>query len=247
MKKAFTTIGIFLFAMFIQAQDTEGILPRPIRKNVVRVNLTSSIFNTVGIGYERVFKDRWSANFTISYKPKTELSPLFDFSGDGITLKGSPSLDGFYITPEVRWYCDGTDLRKAPRGFYLGGYIRYSETHLKTNINYNDGENDLNANFKFTLREVGLGINIGYQLLAIKDRLVFDFLFAGPRVSSYTLISEADTDLNGEFYEELAEQINDKLGFEFLKPSLELENKKKQKVESTGLGFRYAIRVGFAF
>jgi len=247
MKKMCLILLVGLFFSPLLAQQDSSITKERVRKNIIRFNLTSSFFKTVGFGYERVFKDRWSANIQLSFKPKKDLDPIFDFSGGGITFQGSPSISGIYITPEVRWYCDGNDVRKAPRGFYLGAYFRFSETYLNTSLNYNDGDNEYNANFKFTFREVGLGINIGYQLLAIKERLVLDFLFAGPRVSNYTLISEADTDLTGEFYEELAQQINDKLGFEFLKPTLNLENKRKQKVESTALGFRYAIRIGFAF
>lgn len=247
MTKTYLTLLAGLLFSSLFAQQDSSITKERVRKNVIRVNLTSSVFSTIGFGYERVFKDRWSANLTISFKPKTELSSLFNFSGNGISFSGSPTISGYYITPEVRWYCDGNDVRKAPRGFYLGAYGRYSETYLKTSINYTDESNDLNADFKFTFREIGLGINVGYQLLAIKERLVLDFLFAGPRVSKYTLTSEASTDLNGEFYEQLAENINDKLGFEFLDPNFTLENEKKQKVESTTLGYRYSIRIGYAF
>jgi len=247
MMKLYLTLLAGLFFSQLFSQQDSSIIKERVRKNVIRVNLTSSYFSTIGLGYERVFKDRWSANLTVSLKPKTELGSLFNFSGNGISFEGKPSISGFYLTPEVRWYADGNDVRKAPRGFYMGPYIRYSETYLKTHIHYTDEENDLNADFKFTFREVGLGINFGYQLLAIKERLVIDFLFAGPRVSRYTLISEASTDLNGDFYRQLAENINDKLGFEFLDPNLEFKNEKKQKVESTTLGYRYSIRIGYAF
>lgn len=247
MKKALCTLLVLFLSTPFFAQNDTIAYHRFERKNVVRLNLTSSIFNTVGISYERVFKDRFSANLSISFKPAKELAPIFNFSGSGITLKGTPELGGHYFTPEVRWYCDGRDVRRAPRGFYLGTYYRYGETYLKANINYVDEEYDLNANFKFTLREHGFGINIGYQLLAIKERLVLDFVFAGPRISAYTLVAEASSDLNGEFYRQLAENLNDQLGFSFLDPGLELDNKRKQKVNTTFLGYRYAICIGFAF
>lgn len=247
MKNLICAFLLLCFSIPLSAQTDTLTYRRFERKNIVRANLTSSIVKAWGISYERTFSQRWSANLSLSYKPAKDLSSIFDLSGNGMSLKGSPEFGGFYITPEVRWYCDGRDVRRAPRGFYLGPYYRYGETYLKTNIHYVDDQNDLNADMKFTLREHGIGVNVGYQLLAIKERLVLDFIFAGPRISSYTLVSEASSDLNGEFYEQLAENINDKLGFGFLDPDLDLDNKKKQEVRSTSLGFRYAIRIGFAF
>ena len=94
---------------------------------------------------------------------------------------------------------------------------------------------------------MGFGIDAGYQLLMMHDRLAVDFVFFGPRLSLYTLKVEADLHGDGELFEDLADALSDRLGREVVPVDIDLETSGSTTSNSTGLGYRLGFKIGYAF
>jgi len=122
--------------------------------NVVKTNVLSPLFRTANVAYERVLNDRRSLQLGFFYT--------------GVRLAGT-RFNGVGITPEYRFYL--SDPGTAPGGFYLAPFARYRSFELRVD----------NTPGKATLRTIGGGLVVGYQL-ALRDRLALDFLL-GPQFS----------------------------------------------------------------
>lgn len=232
-----------------QAQtDSIGHVPRP---NLVKVGLTSTFANVLSLNYERVLDDDLSVAITVSYMIPVRPSGLLDLDAESITFGTDRKLSGYYITPEVKWFLETSDKRPAPRGLYLGAYLRYSDTRYTSSITAQGSGTDAGGSFESHMRlvlyELGVGPSLGYQFLAWKDRLVFDCIFFAPRFSYYKLKLDADLRGDGELYSELAQAIEDKLGREIAPLDLELSTTGTTTVDRNSLGYRYGIKIGYAF
>jgi hypothetical protein len=203
--------------------DSVGYIPR---RNLVKVGITSSIANTIALSYERVLNPDWSVALTVSYMLPLRPSGLFDLS--------SPDL---------------SDSRPAPRGLYLGAYLRYSDTRYKADLSVvSISENEESSSkLQIDLIEFGVGPSLGYQFLAIHDRLVMDFLLFAPRWSVYRLKVKADLQGDGELADELEQAIEDRLGRDLVNTSIDLSTTGTTIVDRNSLGYRYGIKLGYAF
>ena len=68
------------------------------------------------------------------------------------------------------------------------------------------------STLEMDLQELGFGLNAGYQLLMLNDRIALDFVFFGPRISFYTLKLDADLHGDGTLFEDLEGALEDALG-----------------------------------
>ena len=241
-------LGI-ISATFVQAQpDSVGFIPRV---NLIKIGITSSIANVISINYERVLDPDWSVALTVSYMLPLQPSGLLDLNSDNISLSSDRKLTGFYITPEVKWFLEKSDKRPAPRGLYIGAYLRYSDTRFSANLLAEGSGTDVSGSIRSSLRidllEYGIGPSMGYQFLAIKDRLVVDAIFFAPRFSLYTLKVKADLQGDGQLGEDLAQAIEDRLGRGIVNPSIDLSTSGSTTIDRNSLGYRYGIKIGYAF
>jgi len=225
-----------------------GYIPR---RNLVKVGATSSIANTIALSYERVLNPDWSVALTVSYMLPLQPSGLFDLSSPNLTFSEDRTLSGYYITPEVKWFLEQSDRRPAPRGLYLGAYLRYSDTRYKADlsaVSVNENvEGSVSTKLQIDLVEFGVGPSLGYQFLAIHDRLVVDCLFFAPRWSIYKLKVKADLQGDGELASDLGQAIEDRLGRELVDTSIDLSTTGTTTIDRNSLGYRYGIKLGYAF
>jgi hypothetical protein len=245
---------LLLFALLLLAlssnataqADSVGYIPR---RNLVKVGITSSIANTIALSYERVLNPDWSVALTVSYMLPLRPSGLFDLSSPDLTFSEDRTLSGYYITPEVKWFLEKSDSRPAPRGLYLGAYLRYSDTRYKADLSVvSISENEESSSkLQIDLIEFGVGPSLGYQFLAIHDRLVMDFLLFAPRWSVYRLKVKADLQGDGELADELEQAIEDRLGRDLVNTSIDLSTTGTTIVDRNSLGYRYGIKLGYAF
>ena len=173
---------LLLLAVFMVIHAGKGYA----QENVAKLNLTGLLFLNFGLSYERAFNDNMSGALTVSYMPGRGLPfvSLFEGAGGDSTLT-SPfkdmTISGVGIMPEFRFYTSSSD--DAPRGFYVGPYLKYSS--IKLTSSFTDTYFDVN-NVKQTgtigligkYSAVGGGISIGYQWL-ISDVVSIDWTFIG--------------------------------------------------------------------
>jgi hypothetical protein len=237
-----------LMALANAQPDSVGFIPR---KNLVKVGMTSSFANIVSLNYERVLNPQWSVAMTVSYMLPVVPSGLLDLDAEQLTFGSDRKLTGLYFTPEVKWFLEKSDKRPAPRGLYIGAYLRYSDTRYTYTIvaegTGTDASGRIETNFKLDLFEFGLGPSMGYQFLAIKDRLVVDAIFFAPRWVLYKLKVEADLQGEGELYSDLAQAIEDRIGRNITDLNIDLSRTGSTTIDRNSLGYRYGIKLGYAF
>jgi hypothetical protein len=224
--------------------DSVGYIPR---RNLVKVGMTSTVVNVVSLNYERVLNPDWSVALTVSYMLPLKPSGLFDLDLENITVSEDRTLSGYYITPEVKWFLEKSDRRPAPRGLYLGAYLRYSDTRYEAELSGENEGGSFKTDLQIDLIEFGAGPALGYQFLAIKDRLVVDCVFFAPRWSLYRLRVKADLQSDGELAGELGQAIEERLGLDLVDSSIDLSSTGTTVVDRNSLGYRYGIKLGYAF
>ncbi|MEZ4738299.1 MAG: hypothetical protein R2818_02840 [Flavobacteriales bacterium] len=233
----------------LQAQaDSVGFIPR---KNLIKIGITSSFARTISLDYERVLNPELSVALTVSYMTPAVPSGFFDLDAENITFSADRKLTGLYFTPEVKWFVEKSDKRPAPRGLYVGAYVRYSDTRytadLMAEASGTDASGSIRTFLQIDLVEMGIGPQVGYQFLAIKDRLVFDAVFFAPRFSLYSLKVKADLQGDGKLADDLAQAIEDKLGRQVVNTSIDLSSTGSTTIDRNSLGYRYGIKIGYAF
>ena len=239
---------LFMMQPVAAQPDSMGFIPR---RNVVKVGLTSTFVKAVALNYERVLNDDWSVALTVTYMLPLAPSGLLDLSSDRITFGADRELTGYYFTPEVKWYVEKSDKRPAPRGLYLGAYFRYSDTRYTASLSAEaSGENAggrIETDLRIDLIEFGFGPAVGYQFLCLNDRLAIDAIFFAPRWSLYKLKVKADLQGDGELYSDLAQAIEDRLGRDITDTNIDLSTTGTTTVDRNSLGYRYGIKLGYAF
>lgn len=228
--------------------DSVGHIHRP---NLLKAGVMSSVVSIASLTYERVLHPDWSVALTVSYMLPKKPSSLLDLNTDKITVSADRKLTGIYFTPEVKWFLEKSDKRPAPRGLYLGAYLRYSDTRYTADISgVGTGPNaggTVQTALQIDLIEFGAGPQLGYQFLCINDRIAVDAVFFAPRWSLYKLRVQADLQVEGELYNDLAQAIEDKLGREIVETNIDLSFTGTTTIDRNSLGYRYGIKLGYAF
>ncbi|MET4076618.1 DUF3575 domain-containing protein [Hymenobacter sp. UYCo722] len=166
MKNILLAIALMLAAGKASAQD-----------NVVKVNIFSPIYKT--------------GSFFFEHKLDASKSVQLGASFTSASVDDDVTLSGFAITPEYRFYL--SDSKEAPRGFYVGPYLRYRNLKLKYADNSGGGSQAAEA----TLNTFGGGILIGHQWI-FKQRFSLD-TFLGPSYSAGSVKYKDNTGYQRDF------------------------------------------------
>ena len=228
--------------------DSVGYIPR---LNLVKLGLSSGVFSIISVNYERVLNKELSVGLTVSYMLPTKPGALLDLNTDELVIAADRKLSGIFLTPEVKWFLEKSDDRPAPRGLYLGAYLRYSDIRYtgstSATASGTDASGVVNGHLQVDLYEYGIGPALGYQWLAIHDRLVFDAVFFAPRYSYYTLKVDANLNGNGELFEDLSQALEEKLGRDVAPIDIDLNTSGTTTVDRSSFGYRFGIKIGYAF
>jgi hypothetical protein len=121
----------------------------PLKKNCVKLNLSSLGFKIIGLQYERAIAPKFSAALQIRFSPSSSLPGVSNFKDqiDGNQAILSTKMSSIAITPEFRYY-----VRHAMKGFYLAPYLRYRNINMDIPFSYVNSNNatqviDLNGKF----------------------------------------------------------------------------------------------------
>lgn len=105
--------------------------PENSPKQVIKINLSQLALTNISLQYEYAFHKNFSAALGVSYLiPRNIPSQIFTPSS---SAKGYqiPKFGGWSVTPEIRIYPGKKVKHKAPHGFYLAPYFRYSKYTAK--------------------------------------------------------------------------------------------------------------------
>ena len=91
--------------------------------NVIKLDLSEVIGGNMGLSFERAISPKFSLQLATTVEINSKIDPVSFFTKvNGYETKRK----GFHIIPEARFYPFGKTV--TPKGIYLGGYARYTNT-----------------------------------------------------------------------------------------------------------------------
>ncbi|MBL7764846.1 MAG: DUF3575 domain-containing protein [Chitinophagaceae bacterium] len=230
----------------------------PYKPNIIKLNLSSAIFKTIGVQYEHRLKKKTSIALGLIFRPGSPypLSKLITDTSNTASSKetkfafSSSKYKTLMITPEFRYYFK----RKTPKGLYLSPFLRYRYDRMKFDYHYfesNISSQQKTGTALYTDQIFGGGILFGYQIVSRK-RFAIDFWFLGPWAlySNSKMSSRLNTANLNEFdkaiLESNLEQMMETFGWN--KGLTWTSNGFETKASGWGLGLRMlGINIGYNF
>jgi len=252
MNKTLLVIPVVcLFTVFQQTvigQDTTKI--KNEFKNTIHFNVTNPLIfggRSIIFGYERVLNKRRS--FTINVGQAS--FPSFNIiNSDSIKANTILGQKGFHLSGDYRFYLAKENKHNAPRGVYIGPYFSYNYFEKKHSWELkNAGGGISTVESKTNLTVSTLGFEMGYQFV-FWNRVSVDMILAGPGVAAYKLEASLGSNLSEADKEKFFQKLNEALADKFPGYSVavdEGEFKKTGSTNTTSLGFRYLVQIGFRF
>jgi hypothetical protein len=219
------------------------------RRNTIRFNITNPFLlsdKSLIFGYERIVKKNQSFSINVG---KASFPKLISPGSDSLRLNPATKEKGFNLSVDYRWYLGSVNKYGAPRGVYIGPYYSYNyfdrtnDWLLNTTSYQGSVQTDLTFNFHT------VGAELGYQFV-FKNRISLDMILLGPGITAYNIKFKTGTTLDPEdeklFYEELNNYLTNKIpGYDrIIGPN---DFNQTGTINTTGLGFRYMVMVGYRF
>ena len=244
---------IILFVIILsglqQTASAQDTTTRPL-KNTILLNLTNPLIfgSSYILGYERVLNNRHSFSIAIG----TTSFPGSDRrETDSLKVKDVDDKSGLNISADFRFYLAKENKYAAPRGVYIGPYYSYNNFARDHSwiLKSTNGGAPLEVNSELRLNAHTIGFEMGYQFV-FWDRLALNLILLGPGISAYSFKASLGSNLSQADREKLLEAINDALADKF--PGYDLaidqeEFQKKGNTNTTSLGYRYMVQIGFRF
>jgi hypothetical protein len=242
----------FLLSNQLFAQQDTVVKQEKHFKNTVRFNITNPLIfggKTLILGYERTLGDHQS--ICIDGGPLTlpKLLPGTINVNDSIQLASNSTEKGYHLSAEYRFYLKNENKYNSPRGVYLAPYVSYNYFNRKNTWTLNTVKANGDVTTDFTLTVATLGGELGYQFVLWK-RVAIDLILIGPGMAKYSIKTKLDTTLDPDDETALFKKINDRLADKIPGYSLvidDTEYETKGTTNTTSIGFRYMINLGFRF
>jgi hypothetical protein len=220
-------------------------------KNTVRFNLTNPfIFGSRSLifGYERIINRRHSFSINLG---QAQFPGLNLISSDSLKSKSVLGEKGINASVDYRFYLSKENKYEPPRGIYIGPYFSYNYFEKKNSwlLQSTNGGAPTAVDSKTSLAVSTVGFELGYQFV-FWDRVSLDMILAGPGLGFYNLKASLANNLSEEdkhkFFEKLNKALADKFpGYSTVIDEGEFQN--KGSANTTSLGFRYMVMVGYRF
>lgn len=230
------------------SQDSIRSLPK--YRNIIRWNPTPLILfgpHYYIFGYERVLNPKQSISFNTGFTQMPSIEPL-DFDSLEVFDRGRKKY-GAAIAFDYRFYLLRQNKFKIPAGLYIGPYTGYYYYHNELEIASTDSTGITTTSNRNTSVHIGLlGFELGYQFILWKDRLSIDLLLLGPSVGIYNVQIELENDIDIE--NDKLEEIRDAMLDQFPKLKDVVSDGSFTSTGASynlGVGFRYAVQIGFCF
>lgn len=236
----------------MHVEEKQEVKEEKYFKNTIRFNVTNPLIfgeRSLVLGYERIIKENQSFSINIGQAGLPKLISVNIDTDSTVQIDKSTKSKGFNITGDYRFYLGSVNKYAAPRGIYIGPYASFvtmgRENTWSLNTDNHQGELKSDLNLEFA----SVGFQLGYQFVFWK-RFALDLVLIGPGVAWYNLEAKFDTDLKPEDEEALYEKINEVLsekfpGYNFVFDGVEF--KKTGTTNTTSIGYRYVVHLGFRF
>jgi hypothetical protein len=245
-----TLFFIFMLIFMQNVYSQDSIPVKKARKNTVMINLTSPMIfgdNNYVIGYERTVGKHQS--FSI-HAGTFSLGRIININTDSLTeINKDVKSRGISMSGDYRFYLAKQNKYNAPRGVYIGPYFAFNNFNRTFDIEANTASFTGNLNVDFNFRVTTLGFQLGYQFV-FWDRVTLDMILFGPGASIYSAKVKLSTNLSPDEESELFKKINEKIqekipGYSLVVKPGEFE--RSGSVNTTSLGYRYLVMLGFRF
>jgi hypothetical protein len=221
------------------------------RKNIIRYNVSSPLIygfdKSLILGYERILSPKRSISINAG---TVALPKVTSIGNDSITFNTDVKNTGYNISLDYRFYLAKENKYAAPRGIYIGPWYSYNQFRRDNTwniINVNGSQKNITANSKMGIHS--FGIELGYQFV-FWDRLAVDLVMIGPGMGLYKVDAKFDSNLTDAEREQLGDLLTDALENKFPGMNFVLDNKEldaQGALNTTSLGYRYLIHIGFKF
>ncbi len=251
----FLPVILVLSSFNLNAQSKSDSLAKPTKefKNTIRFNITNPLIfgnKSIIFGYERILKNNQSFSINIG---QASLSPFSFFDDSELKAKSILNEGGFNISGDYRFYLGKLNKYSAPRGVYIGPYYSFNTFRKEHSWEFTkDGVEapvSIDSDLKIDIHT--FGFELGYQFVFWK-RFSVDMVLIGPGVATYKMKAEIGGNLSEEdrqkFYEKLNEALKDKFpGYSGTigSGSNGGEFEKTGSKNTTGLGYRYMVQIGY--
>jgi hypothetical protein len=219
-------------------------------KNTILFNVTNPIIfgSSFILGYERVLNNRHSFSINIG---TTSFPGSDNTDTDSLKVNSVNNKSGANISADFRFYLAKENKYAAPRGVYIGPYYSYNNFKREHSwiLKSTSGGAPLNVNSELNLNIHTVGFEMGYQFV-FWDRLALNMILIGPGISSYNLKASFGSNLSQADRQKLLNAINDALAEKFPGWGQVIDDgefQTKGSVNTTTLGYRYMIQLGFRF
>jgi hypothetical protein len=252
MKAKFSLLLLMVVSgLFLFAQKSDSTKNNKEYKNNIRYNIASAmIFNfdkAIIFGYERVLSPHRSFSINMG---STGFPGGRAFSEDSISMRQATKSSGFNFSGDYRFYLSKENKYHAPHGIYIGPYYSYNNFSKDNEWEYKQESGaplgvSTNTNFKVHT----FGVELGYQFVLWK-RMTLDFVMVGPGLSGYSLKATVQGDLTEEQKQKIRDAIVSVISEKF--PGLtailgEHPLNTSGTFNTTSIGFRYLMHIGFLF
>ena len=242
-------VFVFVQNVFCQEQDTLKV--KKDRKNSIKINLTNPMFfgeNNYILGYERTIGKHQS--FSVNVGTFT-LGRLISFNTDSIKgLDQDIKSMGLSMSGDYRFYLAKENKYNSPHGLYIGPYFAVNNfTRAFDNEVTTSAGSKAELDVDFLFRVATVGFQLGYQFVW-RNRISLDMVLFGPGISSYKFKAELSTSLDPSQEEEFFKKLNEKLQEKIPGYSLVIKPgsfEKSGSVNTTSIGYRYIVMLGFRF
>jgi len=239
-----------VFHQIVNAQDSTK--KEKYLKNTIHINITNPIVfgsRNIILGYERNVNERqtFTVNFGLASFPNLGI-----VVSDSLKAKGDGENKGYNFSVDYRFYLSKENKYSAPRGIYIGPYYSYNyfgKKHVWTLKSTNGGA-PVDVSTETSLRFNTIGFEMGYQFV-FWNRVSLDLVLIGPGIATYNLKASINTSNLSEadkikFYEKINEGLSEKFpGYAWAVD--ESEFKSNGSTNTTSLGYRYVVQLGFRF
>jgi hypothetical protein len=239
---------------FAQDEQTQAVNSSTKKefKNTISYNISNPLmfgFKTIVVGYERTIGKHHS--FTVDVGQIT--LPTLSILPSSIKSNSETTEKGYKIAVDYRFYPAAENKYNAPRGVYFAPYFAYNYFDRKKSFTIDTSTTgipiEVAVSTDFNLQITTVGAELGYQFVFWK-RLAVDLILVGPGISGYNAKINLDTSLDPDNESELFTAINDALAEKIPGYSLVIKPgdfNKKGSTNTTTIGFRYLVHVGFRF
>ncbi len=248
VSRSIILICALLFVQSTYCQEQDSV--KKVRKNTVMLNLTSPMIfgsNNLVLGYERTVGHHQSFSIHLG---TFSMGKLININTDSILdLNKNVKSKGISMSGDYRFYLAKENKYNSPHGIYIGPYFAYNSFTRTFNLKAitKSGDMELNADFNFSVAT--LGFQLGYQFV-FWDRVTLDLMLFGPGFSRYKIKADLSTNLEpdqeSEFFTKLNEKLQEKIpGYNLVVGPESF--KKTGSANTTSLGYRYIVMLGFRF